>query len=83
MLESLSGVAGALSVGILVTVVSWLVPIEAETLAITLVLFGYIVVAATTVARSQKAGWLRTIVIVAIILAVAVGIVSLKYFFGG
>lgn len=83
VLESLAGVGGALSVGLLVTLASWLVPIELETLVITVVLFIYIAIGAGTVARTLKAGWLRTIAIVVITIGLAAAIVALKLFFSG
>lgn len=78
LLHVASGVAGAVSVGALITVTSILVPASWETAAITVVLIIYLALAAAVVARSRRAGWLRTIVIVAIVLALATAIIAVK-----
>lgn len=83
LLHSAAGIAGAVSVGALLTVTSWLVPAAWETMAITAVLIGYIALAAITVARSRQADWFRSFVIVAVVLALSLGIVALKNFLGG
>ncbi|WP_296751122.1 hypothetical protein [Thiobacillus sp.] len=82
LLHSAAGVAGAASVGVALTLTSWLVPATWETAAITVVLIAYIALAAVTVARSRQADWFRTGVIVAAVLALSLGIVLLKNFLG-
>lgn len=78
LLHIVSGVAGAISVGVLITVISLLLPAHWETAAITIVLIGYIGVAAGSIARSRNAGWIRTLVIIAVVLVLAVGIILIK-----
>ena len=77
-----AGLAGAISVGLLITAVSLLLPAQWETLAITIALTAYIGAAAGVIARSRKAGWWRTVMIVAIVLVVAVGIILVKNLLG-
>ena len=81
-LHSLTGIAGAIFVGLLVTVTCLIVPTEIETLAVTIVLVIYIFIAAFVTARSRKAGVLSTILIVVVVLAVAISIILLKNFLG-
>ncbi|WP_147276125.1 hypothetical protein [Pelagibacterium lacus] len=82
LLHSAAGIAGAASVGMVLTVTSWLVPAQWEALAITIALIGYISIAAITIARSRKAGWLRGTIIVVGVLTLSFGIVFLKNFLG-
>ena len=53
LLHSAAGIAGALNVGLVVTLTSWVIPAEWETAAISVVLIGCIALAALVVARSR------------------------------
>lgn len=81
--HSLAGIAGAFSVGVVVTVTAWLVPVEWESTAIILALIGYIALAAYVVARGHRSGRTRTLIIVTTVLVLALAIVGLKNFLGG
>lgn len=82
LLHIMSGVAGAVSVGVLITVISLLLPAHWETVAITIALIGYIGVAAGIIARSRDAGWVRTLLIIAAVLVLAAGIIVAKNLLG-
>ncbi|MDJ1372490.1 hypothetical protein [Gulosibacter molinativorax] len=78
LLHSASGVAGGLSVGVAITIVSLILPTHWETAAISIVLIVYLSLAAVVVARSRKASWWRTVIITAIVLALALVIIFVK-----
>lgn len=79
-LHSLTGIAGVMFVGLLVTGTCLFVPPEIEALAVIIVLVIDTLIAAFVTARNREAGFLSTLLIVVVVLALALSIILLKNF---